>query len=316
MKIFTRTALSIVALSLSFAGAADAAAVLQPLGSGSPVTHGYFLKISVGGGPLHVVQVDTGSVGVVVPRTTLGPGARDTGIPGRIEYTSSGRIFIGRYVVAKLTLVDAGGRRVMVAPMRVLAIDAASCDNARHPACVAGRSVAGVGMLGVGFARDTGSPDVNPFLHALDGGRSLAPAYVFTERSIVLGAESTDEVGFSATHLARASTDWAPPSACFAVGASRYCGTVLIDTGLGYAIARVPKSARPSGATAGSFWTITIDVPDSGAALAAREITKARWSSGHGPPFLNTGRALLGSFDYLYDAASGRVGFRRRPTRS
>lgn len=315
MEIFTRIALAIVALSLSFACAADAAVALQPLGSASPVAHGYFLKLSVGGGPLHVVQVDTGSVGIVVPRTALGPSARDTGIPGRIEYTSSGRIFTGRYVVAPLTLVDAGGRRVTIAPMRVLAIDAAACDNALHPACVAGRSVAGVGMLGVGFARDTGSPGVNPFLHALDGGRSLAPAYLFTDRSIVLGAESTDEAGFSATHLARASTDWAPPSGCFAVGGSRYCGTVLIDTGLGYAIARVPQSARPSGARAGSFWTIAIDVPASGAALSAREVTKARWSSGHGLPFLNTGRALLGSYDYLYDAASGRIGFRKRPTR-
>ncbi len=266
-----------IAFLVSFACAARAAVVLRPLGAGSPVANGYRLKLSVGGGPLHAVQVDTGSIGVVVPRSALGPGAHDTGISGRMEYTSSGRIFTGRYVVAPLVLVDAAGRRVTTTPIRILAIDAASCDTARHPACVAGRSVAGVGMLGVGFARGTGSPDINPFLHARDGGRILAPAYIITDRSIVLGAEATDEAGFSSEHLVRAGADWGPPTGCFAIRGSRYCGTILIDTGLGYAIARIPRDLRPPDSSAAT-WTIAIDVPASGAALAARETTDALWS--------------------------------------
>lgn len=311
----TLAAFATAAFLISCVCAASAAVVLRPLGAGSPVANGYRLKLSVGGGPLHVVQVDTGSIGVVIPRSALGPGAHDTGVSGRMEYTSSGRIFTGRYVVAPLVLVDADGRRVTTTPIRVLAIDATSCDTALHPACVAGRSVAGVGMLGVGFARGSGSPDINPFLHARDGGRILAPAYIITDTSIVLGAEAKDEAGFSTEHLARASADWGPPTGCFGIGGSRYCGTVLIDTGLAYAIARIAQHLRPTGPS-GATWTIAIDIPDSGAALSARETSAARWSSGNGAPFLNTGRALLRSYAYLYDAAAGLVGFRKLPTRS
>jgi len=285
-----------------------AAIALAALGGASSVREGYRLRVSVGGGRAHVVQIDTGSVGVVVPRSVLGSDARDTGTPGRIEYTSSGKIFTGEYYMAPLRIADAAGRYVRTTPIRILAIDAASCDTAHHPSCVAPRSLGGVGMMGVGFARGTSSPANNAFLHATDpAGRALAPAYIVRADAIVLGAGSAEERGFAMARLTRGSDDWNAAAACFRVPA-RYCGTVLVDTGIAGAIVRIPKGGRPL-SPAG----VEVDVPADGSALAFRIVAPVRWSGAAGPPFINTGRSVLGAYDYLYDARVGAIGFLRRP---
>jgi hypothetical protein len=117
------------ALTLALLGACMPAGKHITMTTGSTagfLAGGPHLRVSIGEGPWHSVQVDTGSVGMVVPRSVLGPQARDTGVPGRIAYTSSGRIFTGEYYLAEVAMRGRNGPVVQTVPIRVLAVDRAA----------------------------------------------------------------------------------------------------------------------------------------------------------------------------------------------
>jgi hypothetical protein len=97
---------------------------------------------------------------------------------------------------------------------------------------------------------------------------------------------------------------------------------VLVDTGLASAILGLPKPERPksisSSIPAHERIDITIGGPQRSPILAygfavgdrgPTTPTSIRWAGGHAP-FVNTGRRLISAYDYLFDAGSGKVGFK------
>ena len=153
-----RAAVALLALVLCgrSAGAAECTlgaqrAVIPLRAVTNNLKNGWHVRISVGGGPLHSVQVDTGSRGLAVPRSTIGAAAVDTGKPGQIAYSSSGRILRGEYYMAKVTL-EAGAERIETAPMPVLGVERVDCAPG-YPRCSPRDRVTALGMAGVGFGR-------------------------------------------------------------------------------------------------------------------------------------------------------------------
>jgi hypothetical protein len=299
------------------------------------------LAVSVGGGADRTVEVDTGSRGLVVARSGVGPRATDTGRPGRVEYTSDGLVLSGEYLMAPVTFHTTQGT-VATVPVRVLAVDSSSCD-ARYPRCRPDTSVEHVGVLGTGYGdyARTGDPpttEVNPFLQlqAMQDG-SARRGYVITRSGITLGLTAADTAGFRQVPLARPPGsaglpgDWAGAPGCLALadyGGQPRCGTILVDTGIATMIVGLDAAQRPP-ALARSIpngTRIRIGLPDftdpaldytvtTGATddpLAPRGDPAARWSS-RSQPFVNTGRHLLAGYDYLFDADAGRIGFRADP---
>lgn len=328
MKCFLFILVALLAVPLT----AGAHVVMTPRDSASSVAHGYDLRISVGGGKLHAVEIDTGSIGIVVPRSAVGKKAHDTGTPGHMEYTSSGLIFTGEYYTAPVRIVDGSGHSVTTTSIRILAVDKASCDTTGHPDCHAG-GVKDLGMMGVGFARGTGSAAINPFLHTLDSsGKPMRAAYIIRNTAIVLGADVADEQSFKLVSLTRGSDgDWNGLAGCFAISKSNYCGSILVDTGIKYVIMSVPTKDRPKGMKdkiasgtsidvsapqhGKTFWVHAIVGATADAAAAAHAIAPptARWTTAAGTKyFINTGRSVLSADDYLYDSVSGKVGFYKR----
>jgi hypothetical protein len=303
-----------------------------PRDSASSVASGYNLRVSVGGGKLHDVEIDTGSIGVVVPLSAVGKDAHDTGTAGQMEYTSDGKIFSGEYYMAPLRIVDASGHSVKTTSIRVLAVSKSSCDTSGHPDCRAG-GVKGLGMMGVGFARGTGTSAINPFLHTLDSaGKPMRAAYIIRNNAIILGADASDETSFESIALTRSSSgDWNGLAGCFSISSATYCGSILMDTGIKSMILSVSKAKRPkdmrdkiAAGTAIDVWapagTKTFSVhavvgakADAAATKHAIGPSSARWSDGKGTTyFINTGRTVLEMYDYLYDSVTGKVGFYKR----
>src|SRR5207248_589963 len=100
------------------------------------------------------------------------------------------------------------------------------------------------------------------------------------------------------------------------------CGTVLVDTGIASAILGLPRSRRPPSmrTTIPDGTVIRVDVGSAPPALSERFTAgvsgqpltpKAiRWA-GDPKPFVNTGRHPIALYDYLFDDASGKLGFKR-----
>jgi hypothetical protein len=315
-------------------GAAGAASVTFniPNRNNRNIKSGWHFTISVGGGRAHVVQVDTGSASLVIPARILGPQAVGPGAPAKIEYSSSGRIFSGHHYMAPVKL-SAGTVSVTTVPIDVLAIESASCDP-KYPACRAG-SPNGVGVMGVGFGRghSTTPPAQGNVFLALDAmvHGSMHPGYIIRPNSVTLGITAANEAGFTMISLKRSDSpgDWSTEPGCFAFpqasGADTFCGTMLVDTGLGYMIveappSQVPAGTRDSGGRVPDGTPMRVAAPSaSGSALdysfsmgdgATVTPPYVRWSRFRSGAFVNTGRHLIAKFAYLFDAANGRVGFK------
>ena len=138
-----------------------------PVG-GAPLNEPPRLAMSFGG-QSHTAVLDTGSTGVVVSASSI-PGVdrlRSLG-PGKLTYSSSGRIMIGTWVVTAVRIAGASGA-VETDPIPVLAVTTIRC-TAKARRCVATDRPTGVAMLGIGFEREhdgqtQSTPDRNPLLH-------------------------------------------------------------------------------------------------------------------------------------------------------
>jgi hypothetical protein len=203
------------------------------------VRDGYNIRISVGGGPAHSVQVDTGSTGIVVPRPAVPDALWSTATqPGHILYDSDDLYLHGKYVKAPVKLgvpagyKGTGGEFPTTGSLDVLVVDCA-CDidktatapeasgsqpspaqcsaldgtrafqDKASPALKNCRpSKPGMGMMGVGFARGTQPSSHNPFLHleAMDAG-TMHPGYIIREHHIQLGLNQENTKGFRFVQL-------------------------------------------------------------------------------------------------------------------
>ena len=77
-----------------------------PFTPASDLTGGLHLYAAVGGGAPRLFEVDTGSVGVLVPRQSLGPAYQnfDRSLDVKFEYVSSGKVYWGQWVKAPVIL--------------------------------------------------------------------------------------------------------------------------------------------------------------------------------------------------------------------
>lgn len=290
------------------------------------------------------MEVDTGSNGVVVARKYLGPSVHSlsprqyfTGF----SYSSSGNSYSGEWVQTQLTLTSSAGGTgsVTTAPMLVRAADK-MCDKAGK--CTSGQDV-GVAMLGVGFDRASdrtaapanSGPGINPFLNVeqMVSG-TMRQAYSFGSGQLTLGVSTQDLAGYRQVALQRTTggqpVDWMAPTACVQVVGSvpPQCGSLLLDTGLAYAILQVPNGQEPptSGPAPGNDrrlvangQRIQVTIPTLGSSPfyafavggsgAPRQVQWGHLLS-NGQPFFNISRFALSQTDYLYDSTDGRIGLR------
>lgn len=213
------------------------------------------LRVSFGERSYGVVM-DTGSTGVVVSADKIPNIDRLQSLgPGKLTYSSSGRIMVGTWVVTRMTITGGNGTRVTTAAIPVLAVTQLQCiEGARR--CAENEAPHGISMMGIGFGRRhdhqaQSGADKNPFLNlnAEDGPNleRMRRGYIVTRQGIHIGLTSANtQGGFSYVKLAREADgkDWAGTPACISVNGAKpaACGSLLMDTGVTTKYLTVPAS--------------------------------------------------------------------------
>jgi hypothetical protein len=296
-----------------------------PFTPASDLTSGLHLYAAVGGGTPHLFEIDTGSVGVLVARQSLGPAYQnfDSSLDVKFEYVSSGKVYWGQWVKAPVILGvpetwDGAGDYPM-AEVEVFAVDRPTDFNG--------------GILGVGFAISglaDGGPPRNPILHLTYQGEKLRRGYIIRTQGLEAGLTSANTEGFVFVELHRNADgdDWMQPMGTLGLPNNFSVDLpVLVDTGVPEMLLwlshadRPPGSANATEVAAGVAVTITAPAGPNAPALqysfVAGDATDpaapsaVEWRNGTG---INTGRHILASADYLYDAARGMIGFRSPAT--
>jgi hypothetical protein len=297
-----------------------------PFTSDSSLADGLHVLASLGGGSPRRFLVDTGSVGILVPRQTLGPDHQDfdPSLDIEFQYVSSGNIYWGQWVKVPVVLgvpaVWDGTGDYPVAHVEVFAVD--------QPAEFDG------GVLGIGFAIGglaDGGPARNPLLHLNYMGQRLSHGYIVNSQGIDAGLTSLNTDGFAFVTLDRDASgeDWLQPFGSLGlVDGFSVDLPVLMDTGINEMLLFLNIAARPPAlANYAEFpdgIAVSVSVPpadqmpepalqyafttgDTSQPIAP---TQVEWRDGNG---INTGRNVLAGADYLYDAVGGRIGFRVPP---
>lgn len=191
--------------------AAESCAI--PYAPDSSVAEAFHITAALGGGMPHRFEIDTGSVGVLVPRDVLGPAYQnfDPSKDRTVSYVSSGNSYQGQWVTLSVVMgMPAswdGSGDYPTAMIAVFAVDHMDNDLSKKYT---------QGMFGVGFdigdQADAGAI-CNPFLNAVYRGAPLTRGYILTQDGIVLGPTAADAAGFAAVSLRRNAKgdDWQHP---------------------------------------------------------------------------------------------------------
>lgn len=281
--------------------------------------------------------LDTGSTGIVVSAAHYQPAPQDSDDgPGRLVYTSSGRILIGRRHTTDVTIHRDRATPLVRTRVQVLRVTEIAC-LARARDCRPEHDPRGVSYMGIGFDRGAaqGTPDAaprNPFLNLteLASGSSAAAvrrAYLLTRSGVQLGltADSTRAFGFVALASRGVSPGgrplWQAAPVTVSVDDVAGAGNVLVDTGIPSMFLSPPAgSGLAAGRRAPAGTRIALWLPDSRMPRAHYAFTVGESDNLLQPDhvemvqdrtvFVNTGRLFLEGFDYLYDADGGHVGYR------
>jgi hypothetical protein len=299
-----------------------------------------------GADDFELFTIDTGSTGVIVPESALGPNKIGPGAAGTTFYDSSGNTYAGNYWVVPVSFVLGDGSVVFTQPIKVLAISIAYCAPG-YPKCDENPPQPTLRYLGVGFDRGAtnaqdqlGRPADNPFLHmtSAEHGTDVSPGYVLGGSTIDVGIESTS--GYETVALTPSTTvpdDWATMPGCYGfpelAEPNQFCGHLLLDVGITEMFLDLERADRPEGsATESCRQPNSVCVPDNvameilagapGAPAASYRFTLESEPSGPAPLYaqwidsanvsVNTGRRPLLAYDYLYDARCGNVGFKAK----
>ena len=302
-----------------------------PFTSGSSLAAGLRVRATLGGGAPHAFLLDTGSVGILTPRSALGPDFQqfDPSQDIKFQYVSSGKTYWGQWVKVPVVLgVPAdwdGTGDYPVAQVEVFAVD--------RPVDFDG------GVFGIGFGIDghaDGGPARNPLLHMSDHGERLNDGYIVSTRGVDVGLTAANTAGFAFIALDRndLAADWRQPlgsvalSAPFSPNGFAVNLPILVDTGIKAMILWVGAGSAPpelaSGSSVPDGVKVSLSAPPAdpglepalqygfvtGDASQPMAPSQVEWRMGHG---INTGRNVLAGADYLYDATAGRIGFRVPP---
>lgn len=292
--------------------------------------------------------IDTGSLGVIVPLSEIGPDAIGPAGPGKKYYDSSGNIFTGYYYLARVNLlisVSVGTPiYVQTNPIKVLAVNYAYCaPNAADCAYPTPTTNPQIHYLGVGFDRNNttegdyfDSPADNAFLEATDNndGNDITPGYVLTATDLTLGLSSS--TGYTFTKLAPnpgSAGDWIQMPGCFGFpdinNKKHYCGGMLLDVGINHMYLNLAPGQRPKDTVSGNTMPTGTNVsiltgtpkdpsmsysfafePNDATGPAPENINWVNLVPG---VFINTGRRPLIAYNYMFDAQCGQVGFQPVP---
>lgn len=283
------------------------------------------------GGERLSADLDSGSTGIVVAAAYI-PGFEQLTSqgPGKLTYSSSGRVMVGQWVVTPVTLVGRDGASVTTDPMPVLAVTELQClDYARD--CTPRQMPEHIAMVGVGFAREAdqqsqSTPDKNPLLHVAGGVGPRRQGYILSREGVHVGLTGENTKGsFRYLKLGRRpdNADWQATPACISVNGAvpPACGTVLVDTGVSVMYTTLPPAQGATGTLPdGAQVTISVGTGDAAFPLYS-------FAVGDGSPlapdaihlrvapdrvFVNTSFHLLNGYDVLFDGDGGYVGFRGR----
>ena len=336
-------ALLISAASPSVAVGPNLATQAQPIllryldapGEDDPIRLSPTLHMSFGGDAVRAIM-DTGSTGIVVSQDAI-PGIASLAVqgPGRLTYTSSGRVMVGNWVVTPVTISGGDGTSVTTAPLPVLAVSSIECLSESRD-CVPEDNPRRVAMMGIGFGREgdrqgQSTPEKNPFLHVagMEGG-AMRRGYVVMRHGVQLGLSKQTARGFQYVKLQRNAdaSDWAGVASCITLGQGQpSCGSALVDTGVTAMFLSLPPQAEAGlvtddgdGSTLAPGTQVTVSfgvdasspsytfaAGDQGDAAPSRIVLVG---DGSRPTFVNTSAHALNAVDVLFDDEGGYFGVR------
>lgn len=300
------------------------------------------LTLSAGGGPPRPVTMDTGSLGIVIPRTAVGPNAVPLPNPPPAPgYSSSGNSYQGEWLLAPVQVSGRDGTSFTTS--RPVPVFGATADG-NGPL----NTDSGLGMMGVGIRGldvDAGNT-WNPFLNLpqMQTGE-FRTGYILSRYGVIFGYPQSAIGDFQTfqtncafhdkqlTPLARVTLY--PPAG---TPLTPYINVApfLLDTGLGYMIITPPAGQAPPHAafsdadqnlvpavdvavelqTQSGDWQTFWNFNSSGCGLQPDTPDKVRLAMPGGFGMSNTSRHLLAMYDYLVDlqfgpaGASGTIGLR------
>ena len=298
-----------------------------PFTSDSSLAAQFHVSAALGGGTPHAFVVDTGSVGILAPRQTLGPDYQDFDPSLDIEfgYVSSGNVYLGQWVEVPVVVgVPAGwdgSGDYPITHVEVFAVD--------QPASFDG------GLFGVGFGIGglaDGGPARNPLLHLSYQGERLRHGYIISTEGIEVGLTPLNMENFNFIALARNADDddWMQPLGNISLtgefSADGFSADLpfLMDTGIDEMILWVSADNAPPNLPSHSAFpagvAVVVTAPAAGQAIEPAlqysfvtgdtsqpmAPSEVEWRVGNG---INTGRKVLAGANYLYDAGTGRIGF-------
>ncbi|WP_029003693.1 autotransporter outer membrane beta-barrel domain-containing protein [Azorhizobium doebereinerae] len=287
------------------------------------------------GGQATVLQVDTGSQGIVIPQSLLG--YLPAGTPGTISYSSSGNSATGVWATLPVTFPGSsnGSGQVATAVVPVFVEATAngeSCATANNSCYL---------MMGIGYGRpDTGWTNYpaplssNPLLN-LQGmsDQTVRAGYIVTKDGIQAGLTSSNAgAGYAFIQLlpttdAHGYANWQTPTGTVVVS---YAGStttsslpVLVDTGITYLWGSLGGVAAASCTYHGQAFSCAQDGTSvsvsigPGSYIGYSYTVGASDNNSAAPPVsrvgdiggLNTGITPLAQFNLLFDAVGGFAGF-------
>jgi hypothetical protein len=290
----------------------------------------YTLYASLGGGPPHRVQLDTGSIGLYAPKSALGPSVQISTTACSITYVSSGTTLAGHEATAPVALLGSTAAADVTPPPTTSPMTFCAVDDATFTG----------GMMGVGFGRGASAdPTRNVLLQmAAVASGSMRAGYVLSTHPVPhvdVGIAPAAKGGFAMLPLTKAPSgngDWLASSlrGCLAVPSEPAfgapCGPLLVDTGVPECLLWGPSDptlggAAPAGATSVPSGVALRITGEGGAGASVLDYAFVVGQAPDAPSSvdvrkasafsINTGRALLVDYDYLFDAVGGAVGFRR-----
>ncbi len=293
-----------------------------PFTADSSLGTGLHIRAVAGSLRTHLFRVDTGSVGMIVPRSVLGSDyPKDPSKPEiKFQYVSDGTTYYGQWVNVPVTfgvpLGWDGSGDYPTTRVEVFAVDTPTEFTK--------------GMLGIGFGingKADGGKERNPLLRLTYKGVNLSPGYTITSANIQIGLTADNTRGFRLINLTKNArgSDWMQPQSKAVLSDSEGDMPLLgdrpflMDTGIAGMILWLSEGTLdlPANEAFRSGIEISIALPDDGSVLQYTFTTgepiqpmapaSVEWKIGNG---INTGANVLAGYDYLYDSDQGRIGFR------